>query len=121
MKILLSPPVLTVSNLDTSLKYFLDKMGFELAFPGDTYAGVKRDKAEIHLAVKTSQEQHGHILNEAGKSNLYLICDDAQEYFHQIKGNGGFYLSEPKLRDGIKSFAVKDPDGNIILVGEDCG
>lgn len=46
-------PVLPVKNILESLKFYVNKLGFTIAFANDskqpTYAGIRRDDIEINL------------------------------------------------------------------------
>lgn len=46
-------PVLPVKDVSLALKFYVERLGFALAFADDkknlTYAGVRRDNVEIHL------------------------------------------------------------------------
>ena len=46
-------PILPVQNVLAALFFYVNKLGFEIAFADDpkkpTYAGIKRDHIEIHL------------------------------------------------------------------------
>ena len=53
-------PILPVQNVLAALFFYVNKLGFEIAFADDaknpTYAGVKRDHIEIHLQWHDAKE-----------------------------------------------------------------
>jgi catechol 2,3-dioxygenase-like lactoylglutathione lyase family enzyme len=52
-------PILPVQDVVEALKFYVNKLGFSIAFSDDsknpTYAGIRRDDVEIHL-----QWHHAH-------------------------------------------------------------
>jgi len=115
MNIILLPPVFVVHDIEKSIHFYTTKLGFDLAFPGDDYAGIRHGKAVIHL---TTGKPH---MNDGGNGNAYILCDDVDGYFRSYKGDGGEYLTEPTLWHGVKEFIIADPDGNRLMIGEDVG
>ena len=43
-------PILGVRDLERALAFYIDRLGFKLAFrDGDNYAGLRRDEVELHM------------------------------------------------------------------------
>ncbi len=53
-------PVLPVQDITTTLSFYIEKLGFKLAFIDDPekpfYAGVRRDNIEFHLQWHDTKE-----------------------------------------------------------------
>ncbi|MFG0250487.1 MAG: VOC family protein [Phycisphaeraceae bacterium JB051] len=108
MKINSSAAVLPVSDLDASLRYFIDVLGFAEDFRFEQYAGIKRDDCCIHLSAH----------DKPGSGKVYIFCDDVDGYFADITKQGASTDDEPKdYAYGMRDFITRDPDGNQLTFG----
>ena len=109
--------VLTVKNMQDSLKFYRDKLGFELTFgwndPID-YAVLKRGGVQIHLT--TGPET---VAVENTNRSLYLFVHDVDKLYQEFKRKEVSPMSSPAERDyEMKDFDVKDPSGYILTFGK---
>ncbi|MBS1525071.1 MAG: VOC family protein [Bacteroidetes bacterium] len=108
--------LLIVSNLERSIAYYREKLGFGLDFRyEDFYAGISRDGYSVHLKSsdrlvesQTGNEDPEIIFRVEGIDDLYRECL-----------NRSANVIQP-LRDMPygKEFYVTDPDGNLIAFVE---
>ena len=114
MKALSVSVVIHVSNLDTSLKYYTDVLGFTFDFKfGDYYAGLVYDEVCIHLNGSKDSKKL------PGGAHFCIDCDEIDQYYTLIKERGA--LIEVSLDDreyGVRDCAINDPDGNTIVFGK---
>lgn len=107
-------PVFHVTNVEAAVQYYIDKLGFKLSFKYGTYAGIELGPCELHL---TDPGEPRHI---PGAGTAYLLCDEVDTYFAQVKAAGAKVKAEPANRVyGMRDFAVTDLDGNLISFGCD--
>ncbi len=108
-------PVFHVVNLAASLRHYTEVLGFEIRFQyGDSYAGVQRDKAQVHLSA-TVPSRH-----PPGNGSAYFFCDDVDAYFEEVKGKGATIIAELQNYDyGMRDFGMTDPDGNSLSFGQE--
>jgi catechol 2,3-dioxygenase-like lactoylglutathione lyase family enzyme len=113
MKITAAASVFPVKNLDTSLRDFVDVLGFAEDFRFGQYAGIKRDNCCLHLSA------HGNPnIGQPGTGAVYIFCDEVDDYFAQITKRGATTDAEPKNYDyGMRDFLVRDLDGNQLCFG----
>lgn len=113
MKINSSATVLPVSDLDASLRYFAEVLGFREEFRFGQYAGIERDECHIHLS------QHGNPnTSEPGSGAVYIFCDEVDGYFAEIVSRGAQVMEKPKNYEyGMRDFVVRDLDGNRLSFG----
>lgn len=108
--------VLFVSDLDASLKFFVDVLGFCEEFRFGQYAGVQRDECRLHLS-----QQENPNAGLPGTSAVYIFCDEVDRYFAQITARGAKVDAEPKdYPYGLRDFIARDPDGNQLTFGAPC-
>ena len=107
-------PVFYVANVDAAVQYYTSVLGFKQSFRYGTYAGLKMGSCELHV---TDPGEPRHI---AGAGTAYLLCDEVDAYFSQVKAAGARLKTEPGDRMyGMRDFAVFDVDGNQISFGCD--
>jgi catechol 2,3-dioxygenase-like lactoylglutathione lyase family enzyme len=107
-------PVFHVSDVDASVRFYTEVLGFVQAFRYGTYVGLKLETCEVHICPPGDQGPG------IGGGNAYIICDEVDEYFRKIKAAGAKPASEPADRMyGMRDFAVRDPDGNQLSFGCD--
>lgn len=85
-------PVLPVKNVVEALKYYVNKLGFTIAFADDSkdpsYAGIRRDAIEIHLQSHDAIEWESNFNTQMIRivtQNIDALYDEykAQDVFHK--------------------------------------
>ncbi|HXB58406.1 MAG TPA: glyoxalase superfamily protein [Candidatus Acidoferrales bacterium] len=110
-------PVFKVANLDKALSHYKDVLGFAEDFRIGNYAGVKLGSVSMHLA-EQSEDDDGEYAKPIGGSTAYVLCDEVDSYFADIKNKGAVVKYPPKNWPyGMRDFRVTDPDGNHISFG----
>lgn len=113
MKIHGAATVFPVRDVDASLRYFVDVLGFTEEFRFGEYAGIQRDDCCIHLSAEGNPNT-----GKAGTGAVYIFCDDVDGYFADIAGRGAANAQEPKDYEyGMRDFTMRDPDGNQLTFG----
>ena len=107
----------TVSDLERSLEFYRDGLGFKLAFDFRDENGRRRG-AYLHLGRRNFVELFVGTLGERAEGQSYrhtcLEVDDIEATVHALRERG-IEVSEPKL-GGDQSWQawISDPDGNRI-------
>ena len=109
-------PVLPVKDLERAHRFYCDILGFlepwSFGEPPQ-YGGVRADLEKmpaIHLTVNTDRTP----------GEIYVILDDVDSYFAQVKAAGAEFVFELGDREyGMRDFMVKDPDGNQLSFATD--
>ena len=108
-------PFLASEDLPVSLAFYLDKLGFTLAWewgqPAEL-AAVCRDEVELTLASRADAKPDGI-------SRLYLHIDGIDDYHAQLLDAG--VVISVAIADrphGMRDFSVTDPAGNVLCFGQ---
>lgn len=108
-------PSLTASDLEASLGFYRDVLGFvvvETYEEGDTFRGAKLKAGSVHLYL--GQDDFAKGRDRLKGAGIRLWCETAQdldELAANIRQRGG-ELAEPITeRSWGRDFAVVDPDG----------
>lgn len=118
MKLTAAAPVFPVADLDASVRFFVDKLGFheEFRYEG-IYAGIERDHCLIHLS-----KQSNPNTSAPGTATLYVFCDDARAIYDDVIARGARPDGPPKdYPYGMRDFMVRDLDGNRLSFGSPIG
>jgi catechol 2,3-dioxygenase-like lactoylglutathione lyase family enzyme len=110
-------PILGTREMEESLDFYIQRLGFALAFrdPSDptNYAGVRRDRVELHLQWQNEAEM--------STTRLRLLVEDPDALFAEYRGKQVFG-ERTRLVDtpwGTREFALYDPDGNALTFYRD--
>ena len=104
--------VFSVKNVDESLKFYTEVLGFAEDFRFGEYAGIRHGEVLIHLS-RNYPETH-----PPGSGVVYIFCDEVDEFYKDITDKGTKVGGEPKdYPYGMRDFCCFDPDGNQVSFG----
>ena len=121
-------PALAVADIDASVKFYTDVLGFDVAFamPGEdgklVHASVKRgDSALMFGKIDPS---NAHDQGQLGKGVvLYATVADDEDidaYFERVKATGARVVQEPTDQFwGHRDWAIADPDGYQLYISKE--
>jgi catechol 2,3-dioxygenase-like lactoylglutathione lyase family enzyme len=113
IELLSAIPELPVDDLQKSLAFYRDRLGFAVAFEWDPIAGVQRGSILVHLvphADATSPRPRSFRVETRGVDALYA----------ELAAQGVVDAAEPLETKpwGMRQFGVIDPSGNRITFAE---
>ena len=108
-------PILLVTDLQRSLAFYRDLLGFELAyaFPPDepAFAQLAVDGGKLGLA--TSDDPV-----DPSSTAIWVYTDDVDAAFAELEGAGARIVAPPADHQwGERVASVADPDGYVVHVG----
>ena len=112
-----------VSNVDESIAFFVDALGFALERQfGPNMAIVTRDDATVWLAgpgASASQPMpDGTRPEPGGWSRLVLVVDDLDGLVGTLRARGARFRNEILKGPGGRQILVDDPSGNCVELFE---
>jgi len=114
-------PVLPVKNVVKAIDYFVNKLGFKLAFTDTTseqgYAGVSRDGIQLHLQWHDEKDW----TNGLDRPLLRIYVDNIEALYNEYKTQDVFH-SQTALKEtpwGTKEFGFYDLYGNGLIFYKD--
>jgi lactoylglutathione lyase len=119
-------PNLIVSNVEASLKFYREILGFEPAMtvPDESpyvFAAVSNGSVEIFFNdQKTVAHEYPKLAASIGASlTLYMEVDSLQEVLERVQ-KAGAKISMPVTEQfyGMKEFAFEDRDGYTITIAQ---
>ena len=116
-------PCFIVSNVDRTITFYCDKLGFEERFREPAadpfFAIVGRDRAQLFVkAEKDVLPQPNHTRHEFMRLDAFVYVEDPDALAAELSGRG-VDLSAPlkDTSDGLRGFEIRDPDGYMLFFG----
>ena len=100
-------PVLPVKNLQNSIAYYVEILGFREDWQGDTIGSVSRDGCHIMLNEETKASGLGWV---------WIGLEDAT-LFEEYKRKGVQVRQEPQNHEWAYEMKFEDLDGNVLWLG----
>lgn len=115
-------PVLLVSDIDRTVAYYRDRLGFRCEVYGEppSFIVANRDEATILLALCDEPAKivpNWRIVDKVW--NAYIRVDDADSVYGEVQERGaGIDYTIYDAPHGFREFGVQDPDGHDIAFGQ---
>jgi uncharacterized glyoxalase superfamily protein PhnB len=104
-------PVFRVENVDASIAYYLDALGFKLQWrASDGLACVARDRCTIFL---TSDKQ------SQPRMWVWLGVEDVRALHRHLLTSGARIRNPPENFEWALEMQVEDLDGNVLRIGSE--
>ena len=104
-------PILSVSDMSRSLRYYVDVLGFTNAdWGGNDFTRVSRDDAGIYLS-EGDQGQSG--------TWVWIGVENVAELYEEYTKSGATIRHAPKNYPWAYELKVEDPDGHILRFGSE--
>lgn len=113
-------PQVRTTNLDESIAFYVDTIGFHLYFRySDFYAGLKLGAYALHLKLVDAPDPSIAYVGSSDHFHLYLETDDAAAEAARLKSRGVRFRQELEDTDwGTREFYVYDDQGHVLCVGQ---
>ena len=119
-------PNLVVSNLQRSLEFYRDVLGFTVAMavpdePPHVFAGLQSGAVEIFLNARESAEAEYPAFKGrpiGGTLTLFIDVADVRKAYETLQSRVNVTMPLEKKWYGVTEFAFEDPDGYIITFAE---
>ena len=103
MKTFGSATTFHVSDLDVSLAYYTEVLGFSQRLRFGDYAGVELGDVQIHLSGPQATNKKA-----IGQGVIYTFCDDVDAYFAEVVAKGAKTQAAPTDYEcGMRDFVMR--------------
>jgi predicted enzyme related to lactoylglutathione lyase len=110
-------PMLAVANMEDTLTFYHDVLGFAARMKSSEYSIVERDGQTIHFMKAASE----HVMEcVRGHTEIYIEVSSIRSLWEHVKTFKDRYsIRELFDRDyGMTEFHIEDPNGCLVFVGE---
>jgi len=108
-------PQFLVTDIDRSIAFYTEKLGFDIDFSyEDFYSGISKDGFSIHL--KKGKPIMAERQNKRNNEDLDLLfsVDKIEDLYEEMLSKSIEFIQPLRKMDYGKEFYVLDPDGYII-------
>jgi catechol 2,3-dioxygenase-like lactoylglutathione lyase family enzyme len=106
-------PLLLVADVNRSLKFYTQKLGFELDFRyEDFYAGIIKDGYSIHLKMQEDKRENKEL-------EIVFSVEGIEGLYEELTYKSVEFVQPLHNMPYGKEFYVADPDDNIIAFVEE--
>jgi catechol 2,3-dioxygenase-like lactoylglutathione lyase family enzyme len=104
-------PIFRVQDVDASIAYFIDALGFELRWrAGNTFACVAQGACSIFLTVDKQSQP---------KMWIWIGVEDVRALHARFLASGAKIRNPPNNFEWALEMQVEDLDGNVLRIGSD--
>lgn len=110
-------PMLAVANMEETLAFYQEVLGFTAKMKSAEYAIVERDGLNIHFMKAASE----HVMDcVRGHTEIYIEVSGIRSLWVHVKT----FQERYKIRElfdreyGMTEFHIGDPNGCLVFVGE---
>ncbi len=108
-------PVLRVADLEGSLAFYRERLGFDLEFSyEDFYASVWREGCRLHLQRGAAAPRDQATIEREERIDVCLGVDDARALYERFGAAGVAFTVPLRQMPYGTEFYVRDPDGYIL-------
>ena len=108
--------MLAVSDIDETLAFYRDVLGFSQAMRSDAYLIMERDGQTVHFQKAASEEVMNCV---RGHAEIYIEVSNIEPLWQHVKT----YKDRYRIRDlfdrpyGMTEFHIEDPNACLVFVG----
>ena len=113
-------PQLRTTDIRSSIEFYTEKLGFEVAFNfEDFYAGIKAGDQTFHLKLVDEQDPSIPVVEEGGHLHLYFETDDVASLAQRLKENGVELVKDVHDTDWqTREIVLNDDQGHTLYFGQ---
>lgn len=113
-------PQLRTTDIQASVAFYTEKLGFALEFiHQDFYAGVSAGKQMIHLKLVEERDPSIAYVDDGEHLHLYIGVDGVAAFAQQLKSKGVQLMREVHATTwNTREFVVRDDQGHTLYFGE---
>ena len=109
-------PVLAVNNIDDTVRFYRDVLGFECANRMDGWAALSRDNVEVMISLPNAHEP---FEKPTLTGSIYFNTSDVDAQWEQIKDKARVVYPIENFFYGMREFAIRDNNGYILQFGQE--
>jgi uncharacterized glyoxalase superfamily protein PhnB len=115
MKLTALTPMLWTDNLENSIAFYRDLLGFQCAAQMDGWASLEREGIELMLSLPNQHEPYDR---PRFSGSFYLRCDDVDAWWERLKEKATVVYPIETFDYGMREFAIRDNNGYILQFGK---
>jgi catechol 2,3-dioxygenase-like lactoylglutathione lyase family enzyme len=113
-------PQLRTLDMDSSIRFYSEKLGFSVEFKyQDFYAGIRAGSQIFHLKLVDEKDPSIPYVDQGGHFHLYLQTDDISDFAARLKANGVELVKDVHTTPwNTREIIIHDDQGHTLYLGE---
>jgi uncharacterized glyoxalase superfamily protein PhnB len=114
MKLTNVTPILAVTSIDETIRFYRDVLGFECVNRIDNWAALRNGDAELMISLPNAHEPFDkpHFTG-----SLYFRLGDVDALWNQLKEKSSVVYPIENFFYGMREFAIRDNNGYCLSFG----
>jgi predicted enzyme related to lactoylglutathione lyase len=117
-----SSAVLLVADIERSVAYYRDRLGFACEVYGDPPDFIVATRDEVKILMAHCEEPERIVANwriVPNVWNVFIRVDDVEAIYEEVQRRGAeIDYTLYNAPSGFREFGVQDPDGHDIAIGQ---
>jgi uncharacterized glyoxalase superfamily protein PhnB len=109
-------PMLAVTSIDETIRFYRDVLGFECVNQMDGWAALSRDNVEVMISLPNAHEP---FEKPTLTGSIYFNTSDVDALWEQIKDKVSVVYPIENFFYGMREFAIRDNNGYILQFGQE--
>jgi len=109
-------PMLAVTNIDDTIRFYRDLLGFACVNQMDGWAALSRDNVELMVSLPNAHEP---FEKPTLTGSIYFNTSDVDALWEQIKDKVSVVYPIENFFYGMREFAIRDNNGYILQFGQE--
>lgn len=113
-------PQLRTTDMNSSIEFYTEKLGFTVEFNYENfYVGIRSGDHLIHLKLIDEADPSIPFVDEGGHLHLYVQTDDVTAFADRLKEKGVELVQDVCETDwNTREFVIHDDQGHTLYFGE---
>ncbi len=109
-------PLLTVSSIDDTIRFYHDLLGFECVNRMEGWAALRRNGVELMISLPNAHEP---FEKPTLTGSLYFNTSDVDALWDKIKDKANVVYPLENFYYGMREFAIRDNNGYTLQFGQE--
>jgi uncharacterized glyoxalase superfamily protein PhnB len=109
-------PILYVTDIEQTILFYCDVLGFRCANRSEGWASLQRGSAEITLSLPN---EHLPFEKSLFTGSFYFHADDVDALWAQLRDKTDVVYPLESFDYGMREFAIRDINGYLLQFGQE--
>jgi uncharacterized glyoxalase superfamily protein PhnB len=109
-------PMLAVNDMDKTIQFYCDVLGFECVSRLEGWAALRKDAVEVMISLPNAHEP---FEKPTLTGSLYFSSDNVDALWEKIRDKATIVYPIENFYYGMREFAVRDNNGYMLQFGQE--
>src|SRR5262249_20338974 len=109
-------PILVVNDMEETILFYRDVLGFECVSRVEGWAALRKDQVELMISLPNAHEPFAKPMLTG---SIYFNTSDVDALWEKIKDKARVVYPIENFFYGMREFAIRDNNGYILQFGQE--